>query len=134
MFDIAMSNPNKLHSPVGPYCQVARVKASEHIFLAGQTSIDKEGKLVGAGDFEAQCRQVFANVEIALQSVGASWGNVVHFTNYLVNPEDQPKFVKFRLGFFPNAFPNGYPPNTLLYVHRLLRLEFLLEVQAIAVL
>lgn len=133
MFNIEMTNPTKLHKPVGPYCQVAKVKASEYVFLAGQTSTDEEGRTVGIGDFEAQCKQVLANVEIALQSVGATWSNVVHFTNYLVSPDDQPKFVKFRLSFFPKVFPKGYPPNTLLYVHRLLRSEFLLEVQAIAV-
>jgi enamine deaminase RidA (YjgF/YER057c/UK114 family) len=133
MFEIKMSNPENLHNPVGPYCQVARAKASEFIFLAGQTSTDRDGKLVGPGDIEAQCKQVFANVETALQSVGATWRNVVHFTNYLVNSEDQPKFVKFRLGFFPTVFPGGYPPNTLLYVERLLHREFLVEVQAIAV-
>ena len=83
---------------------------------------------------QSTLRQVFENVEIALQSVGAGWSNVVHFTNYLVNPEDQPRLVKFRLEFFPGAFPNGYPPNTLLYVPRLLNPKFLVEVQAIAVL
>jgi enamine deaminase RidA (YjgF/YER057c/UK114 family) len=134
MAEIRMVNPDKLHAPVGPYCQVATAKASQLVFLAGQTATDRDGSLVGAGDFEAQCRQVFTNVETALQSVGAGWRNVVHFTNYLVNPEDQPKFVKFRMRFFPEAFPNGYPPNTLLYVGRLLRPEFLVEVQAIAVL
>jgi enamine deaminase RidA (YjgF/YER057c/UK114 family) len=133
MFEIKMVNPEKLHAPVGPYCQVATAKASQFVFLAGQTATDHDGNVVGAGDFEAQCRQVFANVETALQSVGAGWRNVVHFTNYLVSPEDQPKFVKFRMGFFPKAFPDGYPPNTLLYVGRLLRTEFLVEVQAIAV-
>lgn len=127
-----MSNPEKLHRPVGPYCQVSRVKASEFIFIAGQTATDKDGKAVGAGDLEAQCKQVFANVEAALQSVGAGWGNVVHFTNYLINREDQPRFVKYRLGTFPKMFPYGYPPNTLLFVERLLHPDFLLEVQAIA--
>jgi enamine deaminase RidA (YjgF/YER057c/UK114 family) len=134
MFEIKMVNPDKLHAPVGPYCQVSTAKASQMVFLAGQTATDRDGNVVGAGDFEAQCRQVFANVETALRSVGAGWRNVVHFTNYLVNPEDQPKFVKFRMEFFPKAFPEGYPPNTLLYVGRLLRTEFLVEVQAIAVL
>jgi enamine deaminase RidA (YjgF/YER057c/UK114 family) len=134
MVEIKLSNPDTLHSPVGPYCQVGKVKASEWIFLAGQTATDKEGKLVGAGDFDAQCRQVFANVEAALRSAGADWSNVVHFTNYLINPEDLPKFVKYRLNVFPKMFPGGYPPNTLLYVGRLLHKEFLLEVQAIAAL
>ena len=134
MVDIQMSNPKNLHHPVGPYSQVSRVKASDLVFIAGQTATDIEGKLVGAGNFEAQCKQIFANLEAALQSVGASWGNVVHFTNYLVNREDQPKFVKYRLGFFPTIFPNGYPPNTILFVDKLLQKEFLVEVQAIAAL
>jgi enamine deaminase RidA (YjgF/YER057c/UK114 family) len=69
-----------------------------------------------------------------LSSVGATWSNVVHFTNYLINRADQPSFVKFRLGFFPQIFPNGYPPNTILFVDKLLHKEFLVEVQAIAAL
>jgi enamine deaminase RidA (YjgF/YER057c/UK114 family) len=132
MVEINMVNPTNLHHPVGPYSQVSRVKASEFIFIAGQTATDMEGKLVGQGDFEAQCKQIFANLEAALQSVGATWSNVVHFTNYLVNREDQPKFVKYRLGFFPSMFPNGYPPNTILFVDKLLHKEFLVEVQAVA--
>jgi enamine deaminase RidA (YjgF/YER057c/UK114 family) len=134
MLDIQMSNPKNLHNPVGPYSQVSRVKASELVFIAGQTATDIEGKLIGAGDFEAQCKQIFANLDAALQSVGASWGNIVHFTNYLINREDQPKFVKYRLGFFPTIFRNGYPPNTILFVDELLHKEFLVEVQAIAAL
>jgi enamine deaminase RidA (YjgF/YER057c/UK114 family) len=134
MFDIVMSNPKNLHQPVGPYSQVSRVRASEFVFLAGQTATDIHGKLVGAGDFDAQCRQVFANVEAALSSVGATWSNVVHFTNYLINRDDQPSFVKYRLGFFPTIFPSGYPPNTILFVDELLHKEFLVEVQAIAAL
>jgi enamine deaminase RidA (YjgF/YER057c/UK114 family) len=134
MVEIVMSNPEKLHGPVGPYCQVSRVKASEFVFIAGQTATDKDGKTVGVDDFEAQCAQVFANVEAALQSVGGGWSNVVHFTNYLIKREDQPRFVKYRLGLFPQMFPHGYPPNTLLFVEKLLRPEFMVEVQAIAAL
>jgi enamine deaminase RidA (YjgF/YER057c/UK114 family) len=105
------------------------------VFIAGQTATDRDGKIVGAGDLDAQCKQVFANIEAALQSVGATWTNVVHFTNYLVNRDDQPRFVKYRLGVFPTMFPNGaYPPNTILFIDKLLHKEFLVEVQAIAAL
>ena len=134
MLEIKMNNPDTLHAPVGPYSQVATVKGSRLVFIAGQTAAGADGNLVGEGDFWAQCKQVYANVESALKGGGASWGNVVHFTNYLVNPEDLPTLKKFRDTFFPQAFPYGYPPNTLLYVHRLLKKEYLLEVQAIAVL
>jgi enamine deaminase RidA (YjgF/YER057c/UK114 family) len=133
MVEIKMLNPPNLHHPVGPYSQVSRVRASsELIFIAGQTATDVSGNLVGPGDLEAQCRQIFLNLESALTGVGATWTNVVHFTNYLINREDQPRFAKFRLGFFPNIFPNGFPPNTILFVDELLHKDFLLEVQAIA--
>jgi hypothetical protein len=35
--------------------------------------------------------------------------------NYLTSRDDLPKFVKYRFGSFPKMFPNGYPPNTLLF-------------------
>jgi enamine deaminase RidA (YjgF/YER057c/UK114 family) len=134
MVEITMLNPADLHHPVGPYSQVSRVKISELVFLAGQTATDVDGNTVGADDVEAQCRQVFANVEAGLRSVGAGWGNVVHFTNYLIRRDDLPIFVKYRNQVFPSWFPMGAPPNTLLFIERLLRDEFRVEVQAIAAL
>ncbi|MEJ0071831.1 MAG: RidA family protein [Pseudomonadota bacterium] len=60
------------------------MRASEFLFIAGQLSADRTGKIVGVDDFDAQCVQVFANIEAALASAGAGWGNVVQFTTYLV--------------------------------------------------
>ena len=66
-------------------------------------------------------------------SAGASWANVVQFTTYLVHSQDIPKFMAFRQREFPKMFPNGkYPPNTLLIVDRLVKEQFLVEVQTIA--
>jgi enamine deaminase RidA (YjgF/YER057c/UK114 family) len=111
------------------------VKASEFLFIAGQVATDASGKLVGADDFDAQCRQVFANIEAALKSQGAGWANVVEFTTYLVHSQDIPKFMKFRLREFPRMFPNGaYPPNTLLMIDRLVGEAFLIEVKVVAAL
>ena len=132
MAEITIHNPDTLGKPLGQYSQIARVKASEFI---GQVATDKEGKLVGPGDFDAQCRQVFANIEAALQSQGASFASVVEFTTYLVHSQDIAKFMAYRLREFPRLFPGGvYPPNTLLIVDRLVREEFLIEVAAVAAL
>jgi enamine deaminase RidA (YjgF/YER057c/UK114 family) len=96
---------------------------------------DKGGALVGAADFDAQCGQVFANIEAALRSQGTSFAGVVEFTTYLVHSQDIPKFMAFRLREFPRFFPGGvYPPNTLLIVDRLVQEQFLIEVQTIAAL
>jgi enamine deaminase RidA (YjgF/YER057c/UK114 family) len=133
MPDIKIINPDTLGKPLGQYSQMTRVKASEFLFIAGQVGVDKAGKI--AGDFDAQCTQTFANIEAALKSQGAGWGNVVEFTTYMVHSQDIPKFMAYRLREFPKMFANGaYPPNTLLMIDRLVQEPLLIEVSAVAAL
>jgi enamine deaminase RidA (YjgF/YER057c/UK114 family) len=135
MAEIKIFSPDVLGKPLGQYSQITRVKASEFIYIAGQLATDRDGTLIGADDFDAQCAQVFANIETALKSVGAGWGNVVEFTTYLVHSQDIPKFMSYRKRDFPKFFPDGaYPPNTLLMVDRLVQEPFLVEVKTIAAL
>jgi enamine deaminase RidA (YjgF/YER057c/UK114 family) len=135
MPDMKIVNPDTLGKPLGQYSQMTRVKASEFLFIAGQVATDRNGTLVGADDFDAQCVQVFANIEAALKSAGAGFGNVVEFTTYLVHSQDIPKFMTYRLREFPRLFAGGaYPPNTLLMVDRLVGEQFLVEVQTVAAL
>jgi enamine deaminase RidA (YjgF/YER057c/UK114 family) len=135
MAEINIVNPETLGKPLGQYSQLTRVKASEYLFIAGQLAAGRDGKIVGADDFDAQCVQVFANIEAALVSQGAGWSNVVQFTTYLVHSQDIPKFMAYRLREFPRMFLNGfYPPNTLLMVDRLVGEPYLVEVQTVAAL
>ena len=132
--EISVYNPDSLGAPLGQYSHVARVKANEFLFIAGSLSADREGNIVGDDlDFEAQCRQVFGNIEKVLESADAGWPNIVQFTTYLVGSQWIPRFMDYRLENFPAMFPDGrYPPNTLLMVDRLVREPFLIEVQAVA--
>lgn len=135
MTQITIFNPDSLGKPLGQYSQVTRVKASEFAFIAGQLSTDRDGRVIGVDDFDAQCTQIFANIECALKSIDAGWRNVVQFTTYMVHSQDIQKFMAFRLREFPKFFPEGnYPPNTLLMIDRLVGEQFLIEVQAIAAL
>ena len=135
MAEIRIVNPESLGKPLGQYSQIARVKASEYLYIAGQVATDRSGAVVGEDDIDAQCAQVFANIGAALASCGAGWGNVVQFTTYLVHSQDIPKFMQYRLREMPRMFANGaYPPNTLLMVDRLVREAFLVEVQKVAAL
>ena len=135
MAEIKIFSPDVLGKPLGQYSQITRVKASEFVYIAGQLATNREGAIIGADDFGAQCAQVFANIETALKSVGAGWGNVVEFTTYLVHSQDIPKFMSYRKREFPKFFPDGaYPPNTLLMVDRLVQEPFLVEVKTIAAL
>jgi enamine deaminase RidA (YjgF/YER057c/UK114 family) len=135
MADIKLINPDTLGKPLGQYSHLTRVKASEFVFIAGQVGVLKDGKLAGDGGFDAQCGQAFANIEAALKSCGAGWGNLVEFTTYMVHSQDIPGFMTWRLREFPKMFPNGaYPPNTLLMIDRLVQEQFLIEVSAVAAL
>jgi enamine deaminase RidA (YjgF/YER057c/UK114 family) len=135
MAEIKIFSPDVLGKPLGQYSQITRVKASEFAYIAGQLATNREGAIIGADDFDAQCTQVFANIESALKSVGAGWGNVVEFTTYLVHSQDIPKFMTYRKREFPKFFPDSaYPPNTLLMVDRLVQEPFLVEVKTIAAL
>ena len=93
MADIRIYNIESLGKPLGQYSHVTRVKAGEYLFIAGMLSPGET--------FDAQCTGVFAQVEKALQSAGAGWGNVVQFTTYLVHSQDIPRFMQFRLREFP---------------------------------
>lgn len=129
---IEIFNPDALGSPLGLYNQVARVKTSEFIFIAGQVSVNKAGEMVGEGDFEAQVVQVFDNIRAGLGAVDSEFSDIVRFTTYLVHESYIDPFMKVRERLFPEFFPTGaYPPNTLLVVNRLLREEFFIEVDVV---
>lgn len=128
MPEIRIKNVDALGKPLGQYSHLTRVKgANETLYIAG---------MVAAGDdFDAQCGGVFKQIETALKSAAAGWGNVVQFTTYLVHSQDIPKFMAWRLREFPKLFPDGkYPPNTLLIIDRLVGEQYLIEVQTIAAL
>jgi len=133
MTGIEFLNPDTLAKPAAPFSNVARVKASEFLFIAGQVGIGRDGAT--PPDFEAQCAIVFANIGAALASQGASFANVAAFTSYLVHSQDIPKFAQYRAREFPRLFAGGrYPTNTLLIVDRLVREDLLVEVSAVAAL
>ncbi|MBI4292837.1 MAG: RidA family protein [Betaproteobacteria bacterium] len=135
MAEIKTLNPEALGKAPAQYSHVTRVKASEFLFIAGQIARDKAGNLVGVDNFEAQCSQVFINIEAALKAAGAGWKNVVQFTTYIVHSQDIPKLRNFRANEFPKMFPDGvFPPNTLVVADRLAEEALLIEVQTIAAL
>ena len=128
MAEIEVLNVEALGKPLGQYSHMTRVKnPSETLYIAG---------MLAPGDtFDAQCTGAFAQVETALRSAGAGWGNVVQFTTYLVHSQDIAKFMAWRLREFPKMFADGkYPPNTLLVIDRLVQEPFLVEVQTVAAL
>lgn len=114
------------------FSQVVVASGTRTIYTAGQVSIDAQGKLVGAGDLAAQTAQAMRNVGLALTAAGAGFADVVKITTYVVNyqPEQRAIIGQARAPFFAGRPP---PASTLLGVAALALPEWLVEIEAIAV-
>lgn len=127
-------NPQGACPAQGLYSHVTVASAGRTYYIAGQLAVGARGEVVGKRDAEAQIRQVFANMGDVLKGLGLSYRNVAKFTTYLVHSQDIEVFMRVREEMFPALFQgNAFPPNTLLVVQRLVKEDFLFEMEAIAV-
>lgn len=124
-------NPPGLGAPPG-YAQVVEVRAGRIIFIAGQTALDRDGALVGKGDFAAQAAQVFRNIGTALQAVDCSAAHLVKLTVFLRDMGDLAAYREARNRFFATVIPPAAPAVTLIEVSKLYGPDFLIEIEAVA--
>ena len=129
---LTFSNPPGLSSPRGAYSHVVEVNGPHRtVYIAGQTGVTANGKI--AEGFRAQALQVMENLKIALASVGGDFEHVVKLNSYLTNIEaNASEFREVRAQYFTNK--STLPAATLVQVARLANPNFLLEVEAVAVL
>jgi len=122
-----------LHRPVRSdrllYSHTVVAEGGRMVFIAGQLSRNREGALVGRGDMRAQIRQVCDNVRAALAAAGADVADLVKTTTYVTDIDEFFKHVDVRSEYF-GAEP---PTSTTVEVRRLAAPEFLIEMDAIAV-
>ena len=123
--------PTGLSTP-GGYTHVVTARGGKMVFIAGQVALDANAKLVGEGDLRAQTQQVFENLKIALAAAGATFEDVVKVTIFVVNykPADRAVIVEARDRFVSKEHP---PASTLVGVQSLARPEFMIEIEAIAI-
>jgi enamine deaminase RidA (YjgF/YER057c/UK114 family) len=130
---VRLISPSGLHKPAG-YSHVAEVTGGRLIYVAGQIALDPAGNLVGAEDFGAQVRQVFANLAAALASVGATFKDVIKLNYYCADSVDLathlPLVRAVRDALIDPAAP---PASTFVVVRRLVNPAWLIEVEAVAV-
>ncbi|HLX41798.1 MAG TPA: RidA family protein [Bryobacteraceae bacterium] len=122
-------NPEGIAKPVG-YTHVANVSGTL-VFIAGQVALDPHGNLVGFGDFRKQTEQVYKNLETALKAAGAEFKDVAKMNIYVLDTAELPALREIRDRYVNTANP---PVSTLVGVVRLARAEFLVEIEAVAVL
>jgi enamine deaminase RidA (YjgF/YER057c/UK114 family) len=128
---ITRINPPELGTPPG-YSQVVDVSAGRIVFIAGQTAIDRDGNVVGKGDFATQAEQVFRNLGIALQAAGCTPVHLVKLTVFLTDMDNLKRYREARNRFFASVTPPAAPAVTLVEVSKLYGPEFMIEIEAIA--
>jgi enamine deaminase RidA (YjgF/YER057c/UK114 family) len=67
-----------------------------------------------------------------LAGLGITFDEVAKFTTYFVHSQDIEKFMRLRAELFPKIFKGKFPPNTICVIDRLVKEDFLLEVEAVA--
>ena len=98
------------------------------VFIAGQLARDRDGNVVGKGDMRAQIRQVGDNITAALAAAGATLDDLVKTTTYVTDIEEFFRHIDVRTAYF-----GALPTSTTVEVRRLAQPDFLIEVDAIAV-
>lgn len=128
---IEFFNPSAL-CPTRGWTHVVTSTGGKTIYISGQAGIDAQGQVVGVGDLKAQTEQTFKNIEAALAAVGATFRHVVKMNLYVVGlkPEHVPILREVRGRFVASEAP---PASTLVGVSALVVPEWLIEIEAVAV-
>jgi len=128
---VRIQNPSTLHKPNG-YSHVAEVTGEKMVFIAGQVGVDPAGASVEG--FDAQVKQVFENLKAAVESAGGKFTDIVKLNYFVdggrVTREQLPALRAIRDKYVNTAQP---PVSTLVFVKELARAEWLIEVEAVAV-
>ncbi len=121
--------PKGVWDPRPRFAQVVQI--GKQVYIAGQTSVDEKGNVVGKDDADAQTRQIFKNLQKCLESVGATFDQVVKLNIYSTDLDAHlATITKVRKEYFPRE-PVA---STTVQVSRLVHPDWLLEIEAIAVL
>lgn len=91
------------------YTPVVVVKTSElaHIYVAGRTARALNGDVEPKGDMRGQIRRVCENIQVALQSVGATFDDVVRTVTYTTDIEEYYRVCDERFKFFKDPLPTS---------------------------
>ena len=114
------------------YTHVVAARGAETLYIAGQVAMDAAGKTVGVGDLAAQTEQVMQNLQTALHAAGATFRDVVKITTFVVGytPQQRAIIAAVRAKYLPEGTP---PASTLVGVAALAAPEWLIEIEAVAV-
>jgi enamine deaminase RidA (YjgF/YER057c/UK114 family) len=129
--EVEFINPDDLHRNPAFTNVVAVTGPVKMVYVGGQDAVDPTGAIVGKGDISAQTEQVLTNIRTALAAAGAEPRHVIKWNLWVVEGQDlRAGFEAFRRAWGQQPHP---PAITMAFVSALANPEFLIEMDAIAV-
>ncbi|MGD9322248.1 MAG: RidA family protein [Desulfobacteraceae bacterium] len=122
-------NSDKVAPPAAKYSQGWKVEGGKLVVISGQVPEDADGNVVAPGDFEKQVRQVFENLRNMLEAGGATFKDIVRLGVLLTEQEQWQPFDRVRGDYLQPP----YPATTLFVVKSLAKTEWMVEIEAMAV-
>ena len=119
-----------VYSPVR-YVQGIKTTGGTLVWISGQVSQDKEGRVVHKGNFAGQARQALANLKAMVEAAGGTVHDIVKVNTYLTDLRYREELARIRAEFFPDG---KLPVSTLVGVVSLADPDMLVEIEAVAVL
>lgn len=119
-----------IRKPIGVFSQATVVEAKGRlVFVSGMTARRPDGSIAGIGDIEAQTRQVCENIKAAVEGAGGTLNDVCRVDVYVRNMEHFDVIHKVRREYFKPPLP----ASTMVEVSKMVSPDYLIEINAIAV-
>jgi len=120
----------KVREPSGHFSQAIAIDAKGRmVFISGMTARRPDGSIAGIGDIEAQTRQVCENIKSALEAAGGTMDHVCRVDVFVRNIEHFDAIHKVRREYFKAPAP----ASTMVEVTKMVHPDYLIEINAIAV-
>ena len=115
------------------FSQIVTSKGGTTLYLSGQVAWDAEQRIGDRGDLGVQTRRTLENIEVAVQAAGGTRDDVVTLRIYIVGEHiHNSRAVSEALRAF--FHPDRLPSSTWVGVPALANPDFLIEIEAVAVL
>lgn len=120
----------RIGPPNGHFSQATVTEArGKLVFISGMTARNAQGGITGVGDIEAQTRQVCENIKAAVEEAGGTMDDICRVDVYVRNIEHFDLIHKVRREYFKSP----PPASTMVEVTKMVKPDYLIEINAIAV-
>ena len=123
-------NPPELGRPSG-FAHAVRASDTTRVYLAGQTALDADGRIVGTGVVE-QFERALANLLAALAAAGGTPEQLATVTIYIVDVADYRAHAREIGAVWKRLAGTEYPAMAGIGIARLWDDDALVELQGVA--